>query len=117
VRGQPPFARFPPGFIDTGRTWRPTATLQVVRATPQGGANYQGDYFYFFVGGNPVGSQRFDKAQTETALTDDTFAVSYDAYRPGDAHCCPSGGTRTVRFRWDGTHLIWLDPLTGTTQA
>jgi hypothetical protein len=117
VRAQPPFAQLPASFADTGVTWRPAATLHVVRATPAGGASYQGDYYYFFVDGRPVGSQRFDRAQGEAAVADDTLAVTYSAYAAGDAHCCPSGGSRTVRFHWDGARLAPLDPLTGATQS
>jgi LppP/LprE lipoprotein len=117
VRAQPPFARFPAGFVDTNLTWRASGTLQAVRATPAGGASYQGDYFYFFADGRPVGSQRFDRAQSEAVVADDTFAVTYSAYVPGDPHCCPSGGSRTVRFHWDGARLVPLDPLSGATQS
>lgn len=41
-----------------------------------------------------------------------TVALRYGPlYRKGDASCCPSGGTRTVRFRWNGVAVKVLDPI------
>ncbi len=43
---------------------------------------------------------------------DGTVALRYGPlYREGDASCCPSGGTRTVRFRWNGVAVKVLDPI------
>ena len=41
----------------------------------------------------------------------DEAELSYPLYAPGDAHCCPSGGTRLVRFEWNGSAVVPLDPL------
>jgi LppP/LprE lipoprotein len=105
VRSQPAFSTLRPDFTDTNRVWRPSAALHVVHATPAGGADYGGDYYYFLVNGNLVGQRFFAKATSDTPLDDVTFTVTYAVYQPGDPHCCPTGGTRTARFRWNGTSL------------
>jgi hypothetical protein len=43
--------------------------------------------------------------------TSDVAALSYPLYAPSDAHCCPSGGARLVRFEWNGTAVVPLDSL------
>jgi hypothetical protein len=43
--------------------------------------------------------------------TSDVAALSYPLYAPSDAHCCPSGGARLVRFEWNESALVPLDPL------
>jgi hypothetical protein len=117
VRAQRDFYGFRPDFIDTAQTWRPSATLHVIRATPSATASYGGDHFFFFVNGNSVGRQYFTRAQSEAVLDDATISVTYVAYQAGDPHCCPSGGSHSTRFHWSGTSLIVLDPLTGATQS
>lgn len=37
--------------------------------------------------------------------------VAYALYRPGDSDADPSGGTKTVSFRWDGSRLKPLDAI------
>jgi hypothetical protein len=32
-------------------------------------------------------------------------------YRQGDPYCCPSGGYKTVRFRWNGSKVKALDKV------
>jgi hypothetical protein len=39
------------------------------------------------------------------------IALDYTLYEARDAQCCPSGGTATVRYRWDGTRLRPLDRI------
>ncbi len=43
--------------------------------------------------------------------TSDTITLLYGLYRPTDAGCCPSGGTAAVRYQWNGTRLLPLDPI------
>ncbi len=108
---------FPFSFIGQDLTWRPAAILHVLHATPQGTASYGGDYYYFFVNGNPVGTRYFTQAVRETGVDPSTFSITYTVYKPGDPHCCPAGGQATVRFRWDGSRLSPLDPMPGATQS
>lgn len=104
-------------FLGPDLTWRPSATLHVLRATPSTAASYGGDYYFFFVDGNAVSRQYFTGAMSEQGLDATTFAVTYRVFRPGDAHCCPTGGTSTVRFRWNGSAVVALDPMPGATQS
>jgi predicted small lipoprotein YifL len=116
AQGQAP-AGFPFSFIAPDVTWANSATLHVLHATPQGSASYGGDYYFFFVNGTPVGKQLFTGAITSAAVDSTTFAVTYKVYKPGDAHCCPSGGQAQVRFHWDGVTLSPSGPMPGATQS
>jgi hypothetical protein len=98
-------------------TWRPAAVLHVIHATGSSGAGAQGDWYFFFAGGRLVGQQFFSHAAAQNVIDDATFAVTYNVFRPGDPHCCSSGGQTTVRFHWDGSRLIELDPVAGAIQT
>jgi hypothetical protein len=98
-------------------TWRPDAVLHVLHASDPNGADAQGDWYFFFAGGRLVGRQFFSRASAQAAVDDSTFAVTYDVFRPGDPRCCPSGGRATVRFHWDGSRLVQLDPVSGALQT
>jgi hypothetical protein len=98
-------------------TWRQSAVLHVIHANATGAADPPGDWYFFFVDGKLVGQRYFTRASSSDAIDDATFAVTYAVFRPDDAHCCPSGGTATVRFRWQGGHLNALDPMPGPIQS
>lgn len=98
-------------------TWRPAAVLHVIHASSTTGADSPGDWYFFFVGGKAVGQRYFTRASSADAVDDVTFAVSYLVFRQGDPHCCPSGGTSTVRFRWQGGQLTALDAMPGPIQT
>lgn len=99
------------------QTWRPSAVLHVLHATGTGGADYQGDWYFFFAGGRLVGQHFFSHASAQSPVDEATFSVSYNVFQPGDPHCCPSGGQATVRFHWDGRRLTTLDPVPGAIQT
>lgn len=41
----------------------------------------------------------------------DTVSVHYGHYQPTDGNCCPSLPEYVVRYHWDGSHVVPLDPL------
>ena len=98
-------------------TWRPAAVLHVIHASATSGADSPGDWYFFFVGGKAVGQRYFSRASSADAVDNVTFAVNYLVFRQGDPHCCPSGGSSTVRFRWEGSQLTALDPMPGPIQT
>jgi LppP/LprE lipoprotein len=98
-------------------TWRQSAVLHVIHANSTSAADSPGDWYFFFVDGKFVGQRYFTRASSSDALDEATFAVTYAVFRPDDAHCCPSGGTATVRFRWQAGHLTALDPMPGPIQS
>jgi len=102
-------------FIGADSTWRPAATLHVLHAVPAAAAGNGGDTYFFFVNGNLVGQFHFTGAVGERTPDATSFAVTYGVYKPGDPHCCPTGGNATTTFRWDGSKLVH-DPPPGATQ-
>jgi len=68
---------------------------------------------FFFVGSKYIGTDTsdIDIAVELSWQTSDTVALSYPLYAPSDPHCCPTAGSRLVRFHWDGSVLTPLDPL------
>jgi hypothetical protein len=102
-------------FIGVDSSWRPAATLHVIHATPTTSASYGGDYYFFFVNGKPVDRFFFTGAMGERSPDAISYVVTYRVYQPGDPHCCPTGGTATTTFRWDGSKVTH-DPTPGATQ-
>lgn len=102
-------------FTDPNGTWAAGAPLHVLHATPSQSADYGGDYFYFFVNGRLVASHAFTQAIQAAATDAATYSVTYEVYKPGDPHCCPSGGQATVQFHWNGTAMVTTGSLDGAT--
>lgn len=101
-------------WVNDGTTWRPGATLNVVTGSPIGGASGRGMYAFFFVDGRGyIGTDALEPSQTVAInwVDDTTVALDYQLYREGDPGCCPTGGTATVRFWWDGDALVPLDEI------
>ena len=68
---------------------------------------------FFFVGSKYIGTDTsaIDIAVELLWQTGDTVALSYPLYAPSDPNCCPTSGSRLVRFQWVGSSLTPLDPL------
>lgn len=71
---------------------------------------------FFFV--RHRGFQRTDVHHaSRTALrgagqSNKAIAVRYGPlYRPSDPNCCPAGGYKVVRFRWNGSKVTTLDRI------
>jgi LppP/LprE lipoprotein len=68
---------------------------------------------FFFVHHRYIGADAtYPSATIQTVWrTDSTIAIGYTIYKTDDPMCCPLGGAATVRYHWNGTRLIALDPI------
>lgn len=119
--GQPPpwveeeLSQAGTGFVlENGSHWHPANTLNVVTGSKAGTPDADGMHAFFFVKGEGyIGTDTLEPSQTVTlAATGDTIAtVEYMLYRQNEPRCCPTGGSRQVRFQWDGDDLFPLDDI------
>lgn len=91
-------------------------TLRVLVGRKQFGCCALGRKAFFFV--RRRGLQRTDVRRPSSTRVrvawqrDKMVALRYGPlYRPGDPSCCPSGGKRIVRFRWNKRAVRVLDPI------
>ena len=93
--------------------WDPSAPLNVVVAYYAVGSADGGSNAFFFADGKYIGTDTPDTSSGVGAVrvSPDEVDVTYALYDPGDPRCCPSGGTDYVRFYWNGTKLVALDPI------
>ncbi|ETA02438.1 hypothetical protein ThrDRAFT_03892 [Frankia casuarinae] len=68
---------------------------------------------FFFHRGRFIG---YDSPQPSATIrwiwsTDRVVALQYDLYRPSDPMCCPTAGGATVRYQWNGSSVVPLDPV------
>lgn len=70
-------------------------------------------HIWFFAGGRFVGMDARTPAKSIIGLwrDDRTLAFMYVLYRSSDPNCCPTGGGKIVRFRWNGRHIVALGRL------
>lgn len=68
-------------------------------------------HVWFFDHGRFVGTDGLGTSSEVIGLWRDgtTFAFLYVLYRRQDALCCPTGGGKVVRFRWNGKRFRALD--------
>ncbi len=97
-------------FISNG--WETSKQLSVLIGTCIGAEGYCKKAFFFY-NGEYLGTDASDpSAQIGVVWQDDnTVALNYVLYRKEDAMCCPTAGGATVRFQWDGSKLVALDPI------
>jgi hypothetical protein len=87
--------------------------LHVLIGVQAGSADGMEQRAFFFLGGRYLGNDASGQsADVSLAWRDaDTIALSYTLYRPNDPQCCSTGGSKVVRYRWNGTQLVALDPI------
>jgi hypothetical protein len=68
---------------------------------------------WFFVGHRFVGNDApmSSKSIVGAWRGGNMIAFLYVLYRRADSNCCPTGGGRIVRFRWNGHRVVRLDAL------
>lgn len=93
-------------------SWIHGYTLNVIVGASREGSG-QLDWAFFFVNGKYIGtdtsepSQQIDHIDSPDSTT---LILQYGTFDSDDPLCCPSG-TTNVRYRWNGTKLIPLDPI------
>ena len=95
-----------PGDYDSSHT------LRVLIGTRSDSGDGYAKRAFFFVGGRYIGTDTSDDSANirVESQSDATVTLAYAIYGPNDALCCP-GGTRTVRYEWNGSRLVPLDPI------
>jgi hypothetical protein len=70
-------------------------------------------HIWFFVRGRFVGIDSHTPRKSIIGLwrDDKTLAFMYVLYRSSDPNCCPTGGGKIVRFRWNSKRVVALDRL------
>ena len=99
-------AFIPPPFSDEG-------PLRVFLGLKIGTADGYNQRAFFFLNDDYLGTDTLNPSAGIRLLvrTPDTVTLSYVLYRPNDGMCCPTGGSATVRYHWNGTRLVPLDPI------
>jgi hypothetical protein len=101
------------GYVpDDPPQWNETQTLRVLVATRKGSGDGYAKRAFFFVGRRYIGT---DTSQDSAGIrvdgqSDTTITLAYALYGPNDALCCP-GGKAAVRYHWNGSKLVPLDPI------
>jgi hypothetical protein len=105
------------GFTANPTTFDPSRSLNVLLGVRTGSADGTAQQAFFFWRGRYIGTDTFDisagiRLQSQTA---DTATLVYRLYNPPDPQCCSTAGTATVRYHWDGSRLVPLDPIPPST--
>jgi hypothetical protein len=102
-------------FSDAAATWDPTAPINVILGTLTGSADGYNQWAFFFVGNRYIGHDTKDPSITISVAsrTPSVITLTYTIYRPSDPLCCPTSGSQDVRYQWNGSQLIPLDPIPG----
>ena len=95
------------------------ASLAVLIGVRKGSADGTAQRAFFFAGGRLVGT---DTASDSAGIRVDrarapVIALGYELFDPKDAQCCPTGGATTVRYRWNGSRVVALDPIPPSSYA
>ncbi|OHV27683.1 hypothetical protein BBK14_19520 [Parafrankia soli] len=92
--------------------YEPTHDLSVIVGRLSTSVDGHPQQAFFFHRGRFVGTDAVASAGVRWVWsTSEVVALQYDLYRPADPMCCPSAGAASVRFRWDGTSVVPLDPI------
>ena len=87
------------------------APFAAIIGVRQGSADASAQRAFFFASGRFVG----DDASSDSARIGVAFArpsviaLRYALFDARDPQCCPSGGSATVRYRWNGQRVEPLD--------
>ncbi|KLL10119.1 MULTISPECIES: LppP/LprE family lipoprotein [Protofrankia] len=102
------------GYTPTGTAgYHPDNDLSVIVGRWTAAVDGHPQQAFLFHHGRLVGTDTQLPSATVEWLwsTDDVVALSYQLYRPDDPLCCPTAGAATVRYQWNGTTAVPLDPV------
>jgi hypothetical protein len=101
------------GFTAGGATFDPSRSLNVLFGVRSGSADGTAQQAFFFWHGRYIGTDTSDVSAgiRLQSQTDDTATLVYRLYNPQDPQCCSTAGEATVRYRFDGSRLVPLDPI------
>ena len=101
------------GYRPDKSAWISEFRLNVLIGTFAKSADGYNRRAFFFYGRRYLGTDAsLPSAQVEEVWRDDrTIALLYILYGRNDPLCCPTGGGAIVRFRWNGSRLVALDPI------
>lgn len=99
--------------IDGSKTWYSSSeSLNILIGACAGAEGYCKQAFFFY-NGEYLGTDTSEpSSQISIVWRDDTtIALNYVLYHKDDPMCCPTAGAVTVRFQWNGSKLVALDPI------
>ena len=98
--------------VDDPGAYDSSHTLRVLVGTKKASGDGYAKRAFFFVGGRYIGTDTSDDSAGVRVEGSDntTVTLAYALYGPNDALCCP-GGTALVRYQWNGSRLVPLDPI------
>jgi len=105
------------GYNPNSGQWYPNHQLNAIVGVVQHSADGAARQTFFFVGNRYIGTDKADVSANSyyVAGANRTVTIGYPIYGPSDPMCCPSGGNWTVRFHWNGSRLVPLDPINAPT--
>jgi serine/threonine protein kinase len=102
-------------YENSAEFWDPTAPINVILGTLTNSADGYNNWAFFFAGNRYIGHDTTDPslALAIDSRTPTVITLNYTLYGPSDPNCCPTGGTQSVRYQWNGQTLTPLDPIPG----
>jgi hypothetical protein len=94
-------------------TFDPSRNLNVLLGVRTGSADGTAQQAFFFWHGRYIGTDTKDISAgiRIASQADDTATLVYRLYNPQDPQCCSTAGEATVRYRYNGSRLVPLDPI------
>lgn len=94
-------------------TYDSEQTLNAVIGVNTDSVTGRNDLAFFFVNGKYIGTDTQDESAEIKfkGSAGDTVTLAYTLFRQSDPGCCPTGGSQSVRYQWDGEELVPLDPI------